>query len=146
MPAISRLAAVSLQPRSPRRRNVLRSPCRVLQGETVGERAALASQREGVEHANRALVPVEELAEVGLAQPAVDTAARLDAHQLRHRRGSSKAPRQEHLTKPAAAEKALDAVLQPGFRADDELPHLEQSRVSCAARERTGRGVRDVWF
>ena len=55
----------------------------VLEREAVEDPSVAAHQREGVEHADRARMSVQQLAEVGFAQPAVDAAADLDAHRLR---------------------------------------------------------------
>ena len=49
------------------------------------EHLAVAEQRKRVEDANRARMAVEQIAEVRLAQPAVDAAADLDADDRRAR-------------------------------------------------------------
>ena len=64
----------------PARRCALRSPWqRVLERQAVEHLAVGAHQREAIEDADRARMAVEQLAEVGLAQPAVLMRADLDA-------------------------------------------------------------------
>src|SRR5689334_8219323 len=55
---------------------------RVLEREAVDHRAVVDCQRKRIEHADRTLVTIEELAEVGFAEPAVDPAAGLDAYHV----------------------------------------------------------------
>ena len=59
---------------------------RVLERQAVEHPAVGAHQRERVEDADRARMAVEQLAEVGLAQPAVDARADLDADRRPARR------------------------------------------------------------
>src|SRR5262249_25771660 len=55
---------------------------RVLERQAVEDSAVREHERERVEDADRARMAVEQLPEVGLAQPAVDARAGLDAHDL----------------------------------------------------------------
>ena len=80
MPAISRRAA-GFGPAlvAARQERAEIAVPRVLERQAVEHPPVVAHQRKGVEDADRARVAVEQLAEVGLAQPAVDAAADLDA-------------------------------------------------------------------
>ena len=90
MPAISRRAAASDQPlagATQERAQV--AVLRVFERQAVEHAAPSArDQRKRVEDADRARMAVEQLAEVGLAQPAVDARADLDADRLRHHRST----------------------------------------------------------
>ena len=80
MPAISRRAAASDQPLPVARQERAQvAVARVLERQAVEDAAVGAHQRKRVEDADRARMAVEQLAEVRLAQPAVDAAADLDA-------------------------------------------------------------------
>ncbi len=89
MPAISRRAMVSDHPLvfvlQERAEVAVR---RVLEHEEVedlpGRDRWQSHQRKDVEHADGALVAVEQRAEIGLAQPAVDVRTDLDADDLGH--------------------------------------------------------------
>ena len=59
---------------------------RVLERQVVEHLAVGAHQREAIEDADRARVAVQQQAEVGLAQPAVDARADLDADLFGDRR------------------------------------------------------------
>ena len=127
MPAISRRAVASGQPlRGARQERAQIAVPRVLEREAVEHAAVGAHQRKRVEHANRARMRVEQLAEVRLAQPAVDAAADLDADRLRHHRRAADPPGEIDLAEAAFAEQPLDAVPQPGFRAGDDLRRRQQ--------------------
>ena len=150
MPAISRRAAASDHPFVVRDRNALRSPCRAYSSvEAVQHAAVGAHQRKGVEDANRARVLIEQLADVGLAQPAVDAAADLDADRVRDDRRAADPPREVDLTEAAFAEQPLDAVAEAGLRAGDDFRRDEQkaAAIGAAAASRPdgsggrGRGV-----
>jgi hypothetical protein len=93
-----------------------------------------ANERKGVEHADGALVAVEHLAEVGLAQPAVLARADLDAHGRRHHRRPSDPPREVRFAKSAGANHPVDLVLQVRFGTLNEVAGGQQ-----LARRRTAR-------
>ena len=116
---------------------------RVLEGEAVQDAMRARPrphQRKRVEDANRARVAVEQLAEVGFAQPAVDALADLDADRLRDRRRRGAARRQIDLAEAAFAEPALDSVVQAGLRADDGLRRRRaDDRLARSARGRPSR-------
>ena len=117
---------------------------RVLEGQVVEHLAVGAHQREAIEDADRARVPVQEQAEVGLAQPAVDARADLDADLFGDRRGAAAPRRQVGLPEAAGAEHPLDAVLQLGLRAEDHLRRRQQlagfDRGHVDRRRGAGRG------
>ena len=117
---------------------------RVLEREAIMDVAGVAREREGVEDANRPRMTVEELAEVGFAQPAVDARTDFDADRPGHVRGTSQSARPKHLTEAALAEPQLDAVAKLRFRADDDLSRHEQAAGAprAYARERRGAGRR----
>src|SRR6266581_2439274 len=89
-------------------------------------------------------MPVEELAEVGLAQPPVDAPADLDADRLRDHRRAPQAPGQMDLAEAALAQEPFDPVREQRLRALDRLPGRQQAarRVGPDARRftATGRG------
>ena len=127
MPAISRRAGVSGQPFPARCRNALRSPWqRVLERQAVEQPPVGAHQREGVEDADRARMAVEQLAEVGLAQPPVDARADLDADDRRDHWRAAEPPGEIDLAEPAFAEQPLDAVFKLGFGTRDQIAGLEE--------------------
>jgi hypothetical protein len=101
---------------------------RVLEREVVQDPAVRAHQREHVVHRDRARVAVEQIAEVRLADPAVDAVADLDAHRRGHRCRSLQPARQVDLAKAAFPEQTFDPVLQTRFRAGDHLRRHEQFR------------------
>ena len=75
---------------------------------------------------------VEQLAEVRLAQPAVDARAHLDADDLRDG-GRAAEPRGEvDLAEAALAEQPLDPVAEPCFRAVDDFADREQAVPAIA--------------
>ena len=113
---------------------------RVLEGEAVEDAAVLARQRKRVEDADRALVAREELAEVGLLQPAVDVHARLDRDDGRDREGAGDAGGEVGLAEASLAEEAVDAVLEPRLGALDDLLGKQQR---LAARRASGGGHPD---
>ena len=80
MPAISRRAD-RLRPALPRavQEGLEVAVRRVFEGEAVEDGPSGAQERERVEDADGARMPVQELPEVGLAHPAVDVLAGLDA-------------------------------------------------------------------
>ena len=99
---------------------------RVLEGEAVERRPVVAHDDEGVVDRDRARVIVEQLAEVRLADPAVDAAADLDAERVGHRARSAAAPRGVDLAESALADQPIDPVAQPRFGAGDLVAALEQ--------------------
>ena len=70
-------------------------------------------------------MPVEQLAEVGLAQPAVDARADLDADRRGHDGRTAEALREIDLPEAALADQPLDAIAQLRFRAFNHLPGLQ---------------------
>src|SRR6185369_8570878 len=70
---------------------------RVLEGEAVEDAALRSHQRERVEDADRPGMPVQQLAEVRLAQPAVDALAGLDADGGGHHPRCPETPGEIHL-------------------------------------------------
>ena len=108
---------------------------RVLERETVEDAAVLSHQGKRVEDADRAGVPRQKLAEVGLAEPAVHLLARLDRDDGRDREGARHPLREVGLAETALAEQAVDPILEPGLRARDDLLGEEQSLPSGRARE-----------
>jgi hypothetical protein len=76
-------------------------------------------------------VSVEQLAEVGLAQPRVDVRADLDAEDLGDFRRGPEPPGEIDLAVASEAEQPLDAVARFGLRAEDDLTG-RQRRVSLA--------------
>jgi len=122
----------------PRQERAQIAVARVLEREAVQHAAIGPHQRKGIEHANRAGVVVEQLADVRFAEPAVDAAAHLDAERVRNHRRPAGPPREIHLTEAALAEQPLDAVAEPGLRAGNDFRRGEQTRaVIAAAASRT---------
>src|SRR5207245_9706645 len=98
---------------------------RVFEREAV-ERAAASHQREPVVDPDGPRMPVQQQAEVGLAHPAVDVLADLDAD---HRRDDARAPDlsgEIDLAESPLAEQALDAVLEARLRAGDDLSRFQE--------------------
>ena len=83
---------------------------RVLEREAVEDLSVAAHQRKRVEDANRPRMPVEQLPEVRLAQPAVDPGAHLDAHDLRDDGRAAEPPGEVDLAESALAEQPFDLV------------------------------------
>ena len=141
MPAISRRAAASDHGRS-----VLLEECRevavtgVFEGQVVEHAAVGTHQREHVVDADRPRMAVEQLAEVRLADPAVDARAGLDADALRHARRAPEPAGQIDLAEAAFAEKFFDAIVQAGFRAGDRLVG-DQQAVAALHRDVDGCGA-----
>ena len=86
---------------------------------------------------DRARMPVQQLAEVRLAQPAIDMWADLDADACRHHGGTSKAVGEINLAEAALPEQAIDLVTQLSLRAEEYLVGCEQTGASLR-RKRTG--------
>src|SRR4029078_4856440 len=101
---------------------------RVLERQAIQDAASFGRlrQREGVVHADRTRMCIEELTEVGFAEPAVDPLAGLDADGLGHRRRGSEPRREKHLAESAFAEPALDAIVHAALGTDDGLSRREQ--------------------
>ena len=116
---------------------------RVLERQAVEDAVHRAHQRKRVEDANRARMSVEQLAEVRLAQPAVDARADLDADDLRDDRRAAEPRGEIDLTEAALAEQPFDAVLEPRFRAADDLARRQQI-PRAVEPERTGVTLRVV--
>ena len=145
MPAISRRAAASDQPRPVRDRKALRSPCvGVLEGQAVQEASAGAHQGKRVEYPDRARVRIQQLAEVGLAQPAVHPAADLDADFRRDDRRAADPSREVDLAEAAFAEKPPDLILQTGFRGWRRSRLATRRNAPRSASARRGPTVRVV--
>ena len=91
---------------------------------------------------------VEQLAEVRLAQPAVDSRADLDAEDLGNVPRPPEPAGEIHLAEPALAEQALDCVLEGRFRAFDDVSCAEQlasgERRGAAGRRRSRRAAAGV--
>jgi hypothetical protein len=85
---------------------------------------------------------VQQLAEVGLAQPAVDPVADLDAHRVRHDRGAPDPAGEIDLAEAAFADQPFDPVAQPGLGADDDFSrgHEERARIHAVAGRSDGSG------
>ena len=92
---------------------------RVLEGQAVERSSIRLHDGKRVEDSERAGVVIEQLAEVGLAQPAVDAAADLDAKVLGYRVRAADASREIDLAETALAEQAIDAISEPGLRAGE---------------------------
>ena len=117
---------------------------RVLDGEAIEDAPVLAHEREGVVDADRPGVSVQELPEVGLAQPPVDVLAGLDADRRWHQPREAGPFGQVDLAEPSGAEQPLDAVREPGLRAGDDLRGFQEpprriERGPQGPRARTGR-------
>ena len=101
-------------------------------------------------------MPVEQLAEVGLAQPAVDARADLDAHGLGNDRRVSEPPCQVDLAESAFADQPFGAILKVGLRTFDDLARhqggpdapprtwIERSLVRVVASRRMSRHERKL--
>ena len=117
---------------------------RVLEHQAVEDPFVGSRQRELVEDLDRARVAVQQLAEVRLAQPAVDVPADLDAHHLRHDSRMSEPRREIDLAETADADQPFDAVLEAGFRARDDLGRHQQRqrplRRDAGGAPAAGRG------
>ena len=115
--------------RPPRARAAQEGPqvtlARVLQDQAV-EDAAVLDEREGVEDADGARVAVQQLAELGLAHPAVHALADLDADGRRHTREGAQAAGQVDLAETTLAEELADAVAHPALRARDDVAGGEE--------------------
>ena len=116
---------------------------RVLEREAVEDAPARPHEREGIEDADRARVAVEQLPEVGLAQPAVDVLAGLDADRRGDAAGVADAAGEIHLPEPALSEQPLDAVAEARLRAGDGLRGVEQAARGIEGRARGPRARRD---
>ena len=140
MPAISRpggrllpLAAVALHERAEV------ALARILEREAVERRPVGAHHHERVVDRDRPRVPLEQLAEVRLADPGLDAAADLDADGGRDGRRSTDAPRGVDLAVAALADQAIDPIVQTRFDAGDLLAALEQrlalgrASIACAS-------------
>src|SRR5262249_34160652 len=77
---------------------------RVLERQAIKHFTARSQQRECIERPNRARVAVEEQAEVGFAQPAVDVRAHLDADRFRHDRRAAETGGEKDLAESALTE------------------------------------------
>jgi hypothetical protein len=109
----------------------------VFERQAVQDLAVRPHDGKRVVDADGSRVIVEELAEVGLAQPAVDAQAHLDAYGFRDRRRPALARREIDLAVAALADQGLGAVPQQCFRARHDLPGRQQ--VSDAARNPVNR-------
>ena len=69
---------------------------------------------------------IEQLAEVRLAQPAVDARAHLDADDLRDDRRAAEPRGEIDLAEAALAEQPLDSVPKSRFRARDDTTRRQQ--------------------
>ena len=112
---------------------------RVLQRQAVEDVPVPVQQREGVEDADGPHVAVQQLAEVGLAHPAVDALAGLDADRRRDAGQDPPAPRQVRLPETTLAQEASDPVAQARLRAADDLAVGQETMRRL---ERDGRGPR----
>jgi hypothetical protein len=99
----------------------------VLEGQAVQRATVVAHQREAVEHLNGPRVPVEQLAEVRLAKPAVHDRAGLDAQDLGDAGNTVEPPGEVDLAEPAEAEHPSDPVPDARLGASDGLV-LDQER------------------
>ncbi len=99
-------------------------------------------QRESVEHSDGARVAVEQLPEVRLTQPAVDTGADLDAQHFGNVARSSEAVGEVHLTEPAFAEQPVDRVPEGRLGTFDDLAGAQQLGRPRGGRAARRRGVR----
>src|SRR5262249_11372809 len=113
---------------------------RVFEDEVVERTALRAGQREAVEEANRTRMVLEELPEVGLADPPVDVGADLDNDDGRHRPGPADPLREIGLAEPARAGEPADTVTQPHLGARDLPSGGEQ--VRGIGRRRGAQGER----
>ena len=69
-------------------------------------------------------MPVEQLPEIGFADPAVDARADLDAHGRRDVRGLAEPLRQVGLAEAPFAEQPVDAVAQAGLGLSMTWPEM----------------------
>src|SRR5262249_41881291 len=99
---------------------------RVFESQTVENPAVVTDEGEGVVDADRPGMPVQQLTEVRLAQPSVHSSARLGADRARHPPRWAEPRREEDLSESAFAEQAVDAVLNPGLGAHDDLRRRQQ--------------------
>ena len=132
MPAISRRVAASLQRLSWRLRNAPRSPCFAYQREAIEQftsASARPDDRERVVQTNRARVAVEQLTEIGLADPAIDPDADLDAERLGNCRRLAEPGREIDLPEAPLAKQAIDQVTRPRLAADEHLTATQQLRA-----------------
>src|SRR5262249_42581260 len=118
---------------------------RPLEREAVEDAGLSAHERERVVDPDRPRVVVQELAEVRLAQPAVDVLAHLDADDRGHDQGAAETAGQVDLAEAALAEQALDPVAEAGLRARHDLRGTEElarrvERCYERPRARGGRG------
>jgi hypothetical protein len=74
----------------------------------------------------------QQLAEIRLAQPAVDVGAGLDADRFRNPRRAPQSPREKGLAEASLADQSLDAVTQPRFGTLDDfaVPQKQRARQS----------------
>src|SRR5262249_50454699 len=100
---------------------------RVLERQAVQDPPVRPDQGKRVEDLDRPGMPMQELPEVCLAQPAVNPGACLDAEDLGDGRRATEPAGQIHLAEAALAEHALDGVAEPRLGAGDDLPGREQA-------------------
>ena len=97
----------------------------VLESQAIKQLAIARDNWESVVYRDRPLMAVEQLAEVGLPEPAVDPGAGLDADDLWDEVRAAEPMREEDLAEPALSEQSLDSVLNPSLGAFDQSAGAE---------------------
>ncbi len=115
---------------------------RVLESQAIEHPPLRRQQRERVEDADGARMPLEELPEIGLAQPAVTARADLDAQDRVHLRRGTLRSRQVDLPESADTQQALDRVAVSCFGTRDDLASPEQARTDPCATSRATQCLR----
>ena len=111
-----------------------------LECEAIEDAAVVPHQRKRVVDADRAGMPGEELAEVGLAKPAVHLLAGLDRDDRRDCAGRRHPLCEVRLAEAALTEQAVDPIPSQRLGAGDDLLGQEQSLPAPGA---SGRGHSD---
>ncbi len=117
----------------------------VFERQHVEHPAVGPQHREAVEDLDRPRVRLQELAEVGLAQPAVDVGADLQTDLGGHAAGATETAGQIDLTEAALTYQSADSVGVAGIRAGDDLAGRRQSGRCGQKGRRLGCGWWPRW-
>ncbi|MEZ5286719.1 MAG: hypothetical protein R2712_18300 [Vicinamibacterales bacterium] len=97
-----------------------------LEDEAVVDLALVTPEREPVVHLDRAAMALQQLSEVGLADPALDAAAHLDAHLAGQGAGRALDPRGVHLAEAALPHETPHPITAARVYAREHLSRRQQ--------------------